>query len=287
VKQALLILILVLVMLLVACEFAGKQALTLPPAAHPPSSLDSKAPQSAATVIHVFVALCDNVNQGIVPVAPSLGNGDDPPRNLYWGAAFGVKTFFTKSKDWRLVPAQTQSSKSSSVVLERVIFKRRDGEVFLVAEAYRGSYIQQATQDFLAAAAGAPGESVDVSIAGKTVTLHLSGSASLIAYVGHDGLMDFRLTSFPKQRDQEKRDAIILACASKSYFADSLRATGARPLLWTTNLMAPEAYILSAAIDGWLNKETDEQIRIRAARAYDKYQNCGMKSANNLFATGW
>jgi hypothetical protein len=284
-KQA--FLILVLVMLLVGCEFAGKQALILPPAAQPPSGLDSKAPRNSVTVIHVFVALCDNVNQGIVPVAPSLGNGDDPPRNLYWGAAFGVKTFFAKSRDWRLVPAQTQSGKSPSVVLERVIFKRRDGNEFLVAEAYRGSYIQQATQDFLAAAAGEPGESVDVSIDGKTVTLHLSGSANLIAYVGHDGLMDFRLTSFPQKRNQERRDVIILACASKSYFADSLRATGAKPLLWTTNLMAPEAYILSAAIDGWLNQETDEQIRIRAARAYDKYQHCGPKSANNLFATGW
>jgi len=280
-------LLLILFGLFGGCESAGKQALTLPPSAHPPASLDSKAPANSVTVIHVFVALCDNVNQGIVPVAPSLGNGDDPPGNLYWGAAFGVKTFFTKSKDWRPVTAQTQSRKSSSVVLERSIFKRRDGDVFLVAEAYRGRYIQQATEDFLAAAAGEPGESVDVSIDGKTVTLNLGGSARVIAYVGHDGLMDFRLTSFPKKRDQQKRDAIILACASKSYFADSLRATGARPLLWTTNLMAPEAYILSAALDGWLNKETDEQIRVRAARAYDKYQHCGLKSANNLFATGW
>ncbi|HEX6730669.1 MAG TPA: hypothetical protein VF074_11680, partial [Pyrinomonadaceae bacterium] len=40
-------------------------------------------------VIHVFVALADNVNQGIVPVPPSLGNGDNPATNLYWGAAFG------------------------------------------------------------------------------------------------------------------------------------------------------------------------------------------------------
>ena len=182
---------------------------------------------------------------------------------------------------------QTQSSKSSSVVLERSIFKHRVGEVFLVAEAYRGSYIQQATQDFLAAAAGTPGETVDVSSDGKTVTLHLGGNASLIAYVGHDGLMDFRLTSFPKSRDQAHRDAIILACASKSYFSEALRATGAKPLLWTTNLMAPEAYVLSAAIEGWLRKETDEQIRLRAASAYNQYQNCGLQSAQRLFVTGW
>lgn len=279
------LLLLILLGLLAGCESSGQQTRTSP--VRPPSDLLSIAPRNSVTVIHVFVALCDNVNQGIVPVAPSLGNGDDPARNLYWGAAFGVKTFFTKSRDWRLLPAQTQSTKSPSVVLDRSIFKRRDGEAFLVAEAYRGRYIQQATQDFLAATAGTPGESIAVVSDGKAVTLHLGGSASLIAYVGHDGLMDFRLPTFPMKRDQEKRDAIILACASKSYFAEPLQATGAKPLLWTTNLMAPEAYILSAAIDGWLNKETDEQIRIRAASAYNRYQNCGMKSASNLFATGW
>lgn len=281
------IFLLVSVMLLVGCESVGKQSFASPPAAQPPSEVDSKALRNSATVIHVFVALCDNEHQGIVPVAPSLGNGDDPLKNLYWGAAFGVKTFFSKNKVWRLLPAQTRSSKSSSVVLEQSIFKRRDGEVFLVAEAYRGSYIQQATEDFLAAAAGTPGESVDVWSDGQNLTLHLGGSANLIAYVGHDGLMDFRLTAYPKKRDQEHRDAIILACASKNYFAEALHATGANPLLWTTNLMAPEAYVLSAAIESWLRKETDEQIRNRAAGAYNQYQNCGLQSAKKLFATGW
>src|SRR6476661_8623706 len=51
-------------------------------------------------VIHVLVALCDNINQGIVPVSARLGNGQDPTTNLYWGAAFGVKTFFSKSQQW-------------------------------------------------------------------------------------------------------------------------------------------------------------------------------------------
>src|SRR5689334_16291764 len=79
--------------------------------------VESKAPRNSVPVIHVFVALCDNVNQGIVPVAPSLGNGDDPAKNLYWGAAFGVKTFFNKSADWQSVSSISPSNKSSSVVL--------------------------------------------------------------------------------------------------------------------------------------------------------------------------
>jgi hypothetical protein len=272
----------ILIVIFVGCTSAGK---TGPPPTK--VSNESKAPRNSVTVIHVFVALCDNVNQGIVPVSASLGNGDDPERNLYWGAAFGVKTFFGKSRDWLPVKTESISNKFPKYILDRRIFKHRSQQAFIVAEAYRGIQIKRATEDFLGAAAGIPGEVVNVSVDGKTLRLNLGGSADLVAYIGHDGLMDFKLTSFPTKQDGEKRDAIILACASQGYFAEALRKTGANPLLWTTNLMAPEAYILSAAIDGWLRKETDEEIRVRAAKAYDKYQKCGVKSANRLFATGW
>ena len=35
------------------------------------------APAQPPRSIHVLVALCDNVHQGIVPVPKSLGNGQD------------------------------------------------------------------------------------------------------------------------------------------------------------------------------------------------------------------
>jgi hypothetical protein len=228
----------------------------------------------------VFVALADNVNQGIVPVSASLGNGDNPATNLYWGAAFGIRTFFSKNKDWELL---TVSPNPSAAILERCIFKHRRNQVLLVADAYRGKEISQTTWDFLEAAAGKPGE----KLKGRDVEFYTGGSADLVAYIGHNGLMDFKLHANPKRRDDRERRAIILACASKQYFSPSLQTSGATPLLWTTNLMAPEAYVLSAAIDGWIKKESDAQIRSRAAAAYNKYQNCGLKAANALFATGW
>jgi hypothetical protein len=120
----------------------------------------------------------------------------------------------------------------------------------LVADAYRGKEISQTIWDFLEAAAVKPGEQLKAG----DVQFHTGGSADLVAYVGHDGFMDFKLASYPKQRDDRSRRAIILACASKQYFSDALQQTGASPLLWTTNLMAPEAYVLSAAIDGWMKK---------------------------------
>jgi len=51
--------------------------------------------------------------------------------------------------------------------------------------------------------------------------------------------------------------------------------------------MAPEAYTLKSALDGWMEHESNEQIRQRAAGAYDKYQKCGLRGAQRLFASGW
>jgi hypothetical protein len=252
-----------------------------------PREVKAFAPEPDAfegRMIYVVVALCDNVNQGIVPVPAALGNGEDPPRNLYWGARFGVKTFFKASRDWQLV---SEVKNPRHQILERLVFKRRDANVYMVADAYRGAEIKQATADFLSAAAGQSREAV--SVGGKNLGLSRGASSHLVAYVGHNGLMDFSLTSYPKKRDAEgaARDAVILACASKGYFADALREAGARPLLWTTNLMAPEAYVLKAAVDGWVAGDAGERVRERAANEYDAYQKCGLKAARKLFATGW
>jgi hypothetical protein len=235
-------------------------------------------------VVHVFVALADNENQGIVPVPARLGNGFDPAHNLYWGAAAGVKTFFARSADWTLLNCQ---EKPHPAVLERCIFKRKNSDVYLVADAYEGNEIRQAILDFFAAAAGGAGETIAVQAGSFTTTISARGGSNLVAYVGHDGLMNFSLPGVPHQRDAIHREAIILACASKQYFSDALKVSGAYPLLWTTNLMAPEAYTLKSALDGWINRESNEQIRERAAVAYDKYQRCGLRGARRLFVTGW
>ena len=57
--------------------------------------------QQVPRLVRVFVALADNEHQGIVPVPKALANGNDPGRNLYWGAAYRVKTFFQKRRDWK------------------------------------------------------------------------------------------------------------------------------------------------------------------------------------------
>lgn len=236
--------------------------------------------KNSAKIIHVLVALCDNENQGIVPVPAFLGDGEDTKKNLYWGAAYGVKTYFSKSAKWEKV-AEFEDPKEN--VLQRIVFKYKNKDVYLIADAYRGSKMKETIDDFFGAVSGKKLENIEIN----NKYFQLFGSANIVAFVGHNGLMDFNLENPPQKNDDEKREAIILACASKQYFAEHLKNTSAQPLLWTSNLMAPESYILHDALEGWISGETNEQIRTRAANAYSKYQKISLRSAKNLLVTGF
>jgi hypothetical protein len=239
------------------------------------------AEQSSVRTIHVFVPLCDNKHQGIMPVPAALGNGQDPRGNLYWGAMYGLKTYFSKSDEWELI---STVKPPKGPVLERCVFKHRTADVYLVADAYDGREIKHTVVDFLTAAAGGNKDTVSVEHNSKKRVLRTGGGAHLVAYVGHNGLMDFALETYPKAKDDVRRDAIVLGCKSKPYFGKPLHDAGANALLLTTGLMAPEAYALKSAIDGWIAGESAQEIRLRAAKAYDEYQDCGLAAATRLFA---
>lgn len=265
--------------LLAGCATSGSTDQTTQGGAEQAQPQKQIAGKNQRRVVHVLVALCDNEHQGIVPVPAKIGNGDDPQRNLYWGARYGVKNFFAKSADWKLL---SQSSNPRPGILERCLFKRANKDVYLVADAYRGIEIKQSIVDFLQYASGDSSETLNLN----GISLSVGGSADLVAFVGHNGLMDFNLATYPARKDSKRRDAIILCCASRNYFSEPLRSTGANPLLWTTGLMAPEAYVLKSAIDAWVLGEGGEGVQMRAAEAYNTYQRCGLKAARNLFASG-
>lgn len=230
--------------------------------------------------IHVFVALCDNVNQGIVPVPAFMGNGKDTKQNLYWGLAGGIKTYFKNSKEWELIKT---IKNPQDKILERVLFKHKTSNVYLLADAYDGAEIKQTTIDFLKSSSG----DFSIKMEVDSLTINFGGDSDLLSYIGHDGLMNFELDIDFTKVGSKEREVIILACLSKKYFAAHLKETGASPLVWTTGLMAPEAYTLKWALDGWVLNESDEEIRERAAQAYNIYQKCGIRASRNLLVTGW
>ncbi|MDU1905311.1 MAG: hypothetical protein E6772_11055 [Dysgonomonas sp.] len=229
--------------------------------------------------IHVMVALCDNKYQGIVKVPKAIRNGQDPHNNLYWGCAYGLRTYFKKQPDWKKV----KRYKVDDIRLERVVFKHKTKPYYLVADAYDGRNIKDCTIDFLNSCAGKQKDTIRID----NKIIGIKGNAKLLAYIGHNGLMDFKLPDTYQNKDGKQRDTIILACASKQYFTSYLKSAGANPLLWSTHLMSPEAYTLHDGIATYINGGDAASVRNSAAAAYSKYQKCGLKAAKRLIVTGW
>lgn len=214
---------------------------------------------AAVKKVHVFVALCDNKTQGIQPVGKKIGNGDDAASNLYWGCSDGLSRYFKRSKLWKLNP---EKSPVTEPILQRLKFLHHSGSIKLTADAYRGARLKQCLIDFE-----------------KAVT---SGEYDLVAFIGHNGLMDFTIPSPPTQQ-KKKTDVIVLCCKSDPYFSARLTVLGGRPVLMTKQLMYPGSFILHDALESWSKGHSLEEIRSAAARAYARNQKISLKAAKGVF----
>lgn len=227
-------------------------------------------------IVHVTVALCDNEHQGIVPVPRAIGNGKDPRNNLYWGADFGLKTWLLRHERWGKV--ETSGARDSRI-LERLVARTMIGgrDVYIVADAWDGAEIRSAINQFLESAAGIRRGQATTN---EGLILGTGGAADVVAYVGHNGLMEFASTARLVGGTSSRPRSIVLACASRQYFEQLLLRAGSQPLLLTTNLMAPEAYSLTAAITAFV---THHDVAEAAAEAHNAHQSCGIRDARRLF----
>jgi len=232
-------------------------------------------------VAHVIVALADNQYQGIVPVPKALGDGDRPQSNLYWGAMYGVKGYLRRSPDWHAVPV---AASPDARILERVLFRRgvvRGGKTvtaYLLAEAWQGRQIEASIRQFLEMTRGQHAETLRVE--GREFAA--GGAAHLVAYVGHNGLMDFPVPPLARGGDAVPRSAVVLACLSDDYFSELIRPH-AVPLVTTASLMAPEAYVLESVVSNWFGGEARADVLEGAAQAYATYQKISVASARRIF----
>jgi hypothetical protein len=173
-------------------------------------------------------------------------------------------------------------------VLERCAFRSRGlpREVVVVADAYDGARMEDALRDFLSAASGSMDATADVGTGANAIATRLGGASDLVCFVGHNGLMDKPLAEWPRRTGAAgPQGAVVLACRSRAFFLAPLREAGCPPLLTTTGLMAPEGYVLEAALSSWGNGDPPDKIRNAAAEAYARYQRIGRAAAARLFAT--
>ena len=253
-------------------EFSRKQSF---------DRLKQKINNKIPLVVHIRIPLCDNENQGIVSVPKKLGDGFDLNNNLYWGAKYGFKTHFKNHTDWKQISSIKNYNKE---ILERLILKKRvanGATIYLVADAYKGDAMQTCVKDFMLSTSGNKSEQIEL----EDEIIEISSGADLLIFNGHNGLMDFGMDFIPS-KDQKIREVAVIGCLSHNYFKEHLLASRGYPLLMTTNLMAPEAYVSQALIESWLILDPEKEIRKKVGLAYHKYQKCGVNGATRLFRYG-
>ena len=239
-----------------------------------PTTLQS---EESPKVVHVFVALCDNEHQGIAKVPARIGNGDDPASNLYWGCSDGMKLYFKNSDRWTLKKSVERPGGADSVILERCVFLHVSGKMVVVADAYRGREMKSCLDDLYAAIA-ASGEPVECE--GHSI----GGGADLIAFIGHNGLMEHDI-QVPRTKRVAPVPVVVLGCVTQLLFAPDLEAMKGDPLLLTDSLMYPGSFLLHDLLEGWILREDKASLRLRAAKAYAKNQKISVKSASGVFST--
>lgn len=245
--------------------------------------LTAKIKNNEPLVVHVFVPLCDNEHQGIVPTSPSIGNGFDAHSNLYWGTSKGMKRFFKELKDWNLLE---EKEHPLEFVLDRAVFEKtytNGASVKLVMDAYRGDKMKLCLNDYFSSLSGSKNGSIDLG----NDSISIYSGADLIIFNGHNGLMD----EFVEHQDNlysSQKDAVAIACISRDYFKSYWKSSKSYPLVTTTGLMYPGAFCTEYIINEWAMLKSAEQIRKAAGRAYYKYKpKSGPNGSNNLFDTNW
>lgn len=247
-------------------------------------NLQEKIDTGIPLVAHVLVPLCDNEHQGIVPTSPTIGNGLDPDHNLYWMTSKGVKRYFRDLPDWKL---EWSKENISLNILERVVFSKsfvNGAKVILIADAYRGDRMHECLNDYFNSLCGNILDTIEVN--GEKVVAN--GGADLVAFNGHNGLMDESTIYEKNINDSKPKDAVSISCISNSYFKEHYWKTLSYPLVHTTGLLYPGAFVLEGILNSWAMLASDEMCKKSAGKSYYEHKpKSGPNGSQNLFDFGW
>lgn len=230
-------------------------------------------------VATVHVALCDN--RVIWCGHGGMGDGDHPHRNLYWGAAAGLRAWFDRAKGWRRIHVDAGDG---ALVLERVVYRRRvqastawrrlgvrrSFDLLLVGLAYRGTRIDEAMTDFIKQVAG-PVKKLAVIRLSDGRTVEYGGKGHLMGYAGHNRLMELTLLGdwhWPRLQRTQPMGFFVLACLSAPYFKNHLCDANTRGLLLTRSLMYPGAFTVDGLLRGIAAGEDQQRVYLRGVERY-------------------
>jgi hypothetical protein len=212
-------------------------------------------------VVQVHVPLCDN---DVIPCGNArLGDGERPATNLYWGTAEGTAGWFGRRRGgWKQVLATDGAAVGLADVLEVRVWRREVATprawrargtparypLVVVAFAWRGERIAEA---FARYAEDLHGLSTTTVALADGTGLAAGGGAHVVAYVGHNHLMDlngFDWRALAARADATPRGDIAIACHTAVYVQDVVPGAARVPLLFTRDFLLASSAALEGAV---------------------------------------
>lgn len=212
-------------------------------------------------VVQVHVPLCDT---DVIPCGNArLGDGDHPAGNLYWATTEGTLGWFgRRGGGWKQVLAADGAAVGLPDVLDVRIWRRdvvtprawrargvaARYPLYVVAFAWRGERIHDA---FVRYAEDLHGLGATAIALPDGTRLAAGGDAQVVAYVGHNHLMDlsgFDWAALAARADSRPRGALAIACHTAVYVQDVVPGPARVPLLFTRDFMLASSAALEGAV---------------------------------------
>lgn len=229
-------------------------------------------------VVQVHVPLCDN---DILRCGNArLGDGDNPATNLYWATTAGFGRWFTrKGSGWTRVLDGDGDTVGNADVLDVLVFRRtvtahkawratgapERFDVYVVAQAWRGEAIDRALDAWAAELYGGAAHTLTLS---DGTELAVGGGARIVAYVGHNRLMDLDAYAWPGEGSGSRKGAIAIACHTDAYMHDEVPAEDRVPLLFTRDFLFASAPPLEGVVRAFAEGGGYAAMRQAAAEEY-------------------
>ncbi len=216
--------------------------------------------------------------QGIVPIREKKASGLDPQRNLYWGSKTGIKGALILDPNWIYVKSQANPSLH---ILERCIFKRKDADVFIVADAWNGKKTKDTVHSFIHHVFSDEKQRIKVRVGEENYKLDIGPSASAVAFLGHHRNAPLAPESSPKM--EIEKDVFLLSTSDFEPISSWLDHVGIKHLFLSRPMTGPHGKIIIAIVEGWMRGDSKNQLRMRAAVVHSKLNRCGIDVAKHDF----
>ena len=243
-------------------------------------------------VVEVHAPLCEGTI--IACGNKKLGDGDNPETNLYWSTTPGFGEWFARrNSGWKRVLQQTAAETGDADILAVHVYRRsvtastawrkrgvpKQFELDIVIHGWRGKSIDKALAAYADEVSGKGMR--ELVLADKT-KLVAGGAAQIVAFVGHNRLMDLDAFTWPEPGATVK-GAIAIACDTAPYMKRQVSAATRVPLLMTSDLLFANAGPLEAAVLAFATGGGYAQIRKDAATAYAGVQEVDVKRVWGTF----